>query len=91
MVKFHDQQNNTTYRQEFGDARMARETFGISRSLLYELEASGLIRSVSLRRRGRLRGKRLWDFDSIRAYLTTRQKPDGACSSLMAMEGGENL
>jgi hypothetical protein len=54
---------------EFLDALGVRERFGIKRSLLYELLGDGLIRSVSLRRRGQSRGKRLFSVDSIRQFL----------------------
>ena len=54
---------------EFLDAVGVRERFGIKRSLLYELHRLGLIKGVSLRRRGTARGKRLWSIDSIRQFL----------------------
>ena len=54
---------------EFLDAVGVRARFGIKRSLLYELQNGGQIQSVSLRRRGRSRGKRLFSVGSIRAYL----------------------
>jgi len=54
---------------EFCDSLGAFVRFGLRRSLLYELYAQGLIKGVSLRRRGAARGKRLWSIDSIRSYL----------------------
>jgi hypothetical protein len=54
---------------EFLDARGVQSRFSIRRSLLYELHNSGHIKSVSLRRRGRSRGKRLFSVDSIRQFL----------------------
>ena len=54
---------------EFLDAVGVRGVFSIKRSLLYELDEDGLIESVSLRRRGRTRGKRLFCVASIRAFL----------------------
>jgi hypothetical protein len=54
---------------EFCDNPGAFVRFGLKRSLLYELYAQGLIKGVSLRRRGAARGKRLWSIDSIRSYL----------------------
>jgi len=54
---------------EFCDSPGAFQRFGLRRSLLYELHKLGLIQGVSLRRRGALRGKRLWNCDSIRSYL----------------------
>ena len=62
---------------EFVDSPGAKALFGLGRSYLYRLHADGLIRGVSLRKRGQTKGKRLWNVDSIRRYL-------GA-----AMEGAE--
>jgi hypothetical protein len=42
---------------------------GLRRSQLYELVSDGLIKSVSLRRRGKVRGTRLIVADSLRDYL----------------------
>jgi hypothetical protein len=60
---------------EFLDARGVHARFSIRRSLLYELHNGGHIKSVSLRRRGRLRGKRLFSVDSIRQFL--REQMEG--------------
>ncbi len=54
---------------EFLDARGVNARFSIRRSLLYELHNGGHIKSVSLRRRGKSRGKRLFSVDSIRTFL----------------------
>jgi hypothetical protein len=54
---------------EFLDARGVEARYSIRRSLLYELHYGGHIKSVSLRRRGQSRGKRLFSVDSIRAFL----------------------
>jgi len=54
---------------EFCDVRGLDRLFGIKRSLAYTLLAEGLIKSVSLRRRGHIRGKRLFIVASVRAYL----------------------
>jgi len=64
---------------EFCDSPGAFRRFGLRRSLLYDLHALGLIKGVSLRRRGTTRGKRLWSIDSIRSYLTSQ------------MEGGDEI
>jgi len=61
---------------EFLDARGVQALFSIRRSLLYELLNGGHIKSVSLRRRGQSRGKRLFSVDSIRDFLH-RQMEDG--------------
>jgi hypothetical protein len=57
---------------EFCDSPGAFLRFGLRRSLLYELHHLGLIKGVSLRRRGAARGKRLWSIDSIRSYLASQ-------------------
>jgi len=44
---------------------------GLSRSTLYQLAAIGKIRTISLRREGNLRGKRLIAVESVRHYLRT--------------------
>jgi hypothetical protein len=59
---------------EFLDARGVEARYSIRRSLLYELHHGGHIKSVSLRRRGQSRGKRLFSVDSIRAFLASRME-----------------
>ena len=61
---------------EFCDSPGAFFRFGLKRSMLYELSARGLIKGVSLRKRGATKGKRLWSCDSIRTYLSSQM--DGA-------------
>ncbi len=56
---------------EYADAKGARRIFDLSRSHLYELNSSGKIRSVSIRRPGALRGRRLFDCESIRTFLNS--------------------
>jgi len=60
-----------TFKPEFGDHRACRAIFNISRSSLYELVEEGKIRSVSVCKQGNKRGRRLFDLDSIRAYLNS--------------------
>jgi len=62
---------------EFCDSLGAFLRFGLRRSLLYELHHLGLIKGVSLRRRGTARGKRLWSIESIRAYLAAQMDNGG--------------
>jgi len=59
---------------EFCDSPGAFARFGLRRSLLYELHHLGLIKGVSLRRRGTARGKRLWSIDSIRDYIVSQME-----------------
>ena len=62
---------------EFVDIPGLQSLFGIKRSLAYALLADGLIQGVSLRRRNRVRGKRLFKVDSVRAYLRSQLESDG--------------
>jgi hypothetical protein len=57
---------------EFCDNPGAFSRFGLRRSYLYWLYEQGLIKGVSLRRRGAARGKRLWSIDSIRSYIASQ-------------------
>jgi hypothetical protein len=59
---------------EFLDAKGVEARFSIRRSLLYELLNGGHIKSVSLRRRGQSRGKRLFDVNSIRQFLSAQME-----------------
>ncbi|RYD85073.1 MAG: hypothetical protein EOP84_03645 [Verrucomicrobiaceae bacterium] len=53
----------------WGDAKTVGRMTGISRSVLYRLEAEGKIRSASLRAEGKQRGKKLFCLDSIQRFL----------------------
>ena len=64
----------TTAKPEFADHRGARALFGLSRASLYRLADDGKIRSVSIRNRGALRGRRLFDCDSIRAFIASQME-----------------
>jgi hypothetical protein len=71
-------EKNNTIRREWGDAKIAHGTFGIGKSTLYRLAEEGKIKSSSLRERGKLRGKRLFSFDSIAAYIERMAGGDAA-------------
>lgn len=75
---------------EFVDCKGLEAGWGIKRSLAYELLNDGKIRSVSLRRRGALRGKRLFSVDSVRAFLH-EQMEAGAMSGPPANANGRGL
>jgi len=62
----------TLTRPEWADVRKIKELFGLGKTTLYRLHSEGKIRSVSLRDRGRLRGKRLFSVDGIADYLESR-------------------
>lgn len=59
---------------EFLDAAGLQSRFGIKRSLAYTLLGDGSIRGVSLRRRGQVRGKRLFDVASVRTFLRSQMQ-----------------
>jgi hypothetical protein len=54
---------------EFGDSKVVRKQFSLSRAHLYRLLAEGHIKSSCLRQRGKMRGRRLWYLPSLREYL----------------------
>jgi hypothetical protein len=54
---------------EFCDLDGLRARFGIKRSLAYQLLWDKKIRGVTLRRNGRVRGKRLIEIQSVREFL----------------------
>jgi hypothetical protein len=57
---------------EWGDATQLRANFGIDRGLAYYLAGEGLIKSKNLKRRGKERGKRLWNIESVRRYIASQ-------------------
>ena len=61
--------NNIALQPEFGDAKKVRAIFDISKTHLYRLEEAGLIESVSVRGRGKTKGRRLYNIASIRSFL----------------------
>lgn len=62
---------------EFVDCKGLEQRFGIRRSLAYELIHRNAIRSVSLRKRGSVRGKRLFDVQSVRNFLRSGSESPG--------------
>jgi hypothetical protein len=69
-------QASATQDPEFLDAAGLQSRFGIKRSLAYVLLAEGAIKGVSLRRRGQLRGKRLFAVDSVREFLRSQMESE---------------
>jgi hypothetical protein len=57
---------------EFVDSQSLHAIFGIRRTLAYDLLSTGHIRSVSLRRPGNSRGKRLFLVKSVRDFLNSQ-------------------
>lgn len=62
---------------QFLDVDQVRIYFGIKQSLLYRLLAENKIRAVSIRQRGKTRGRRLFDVASIRSFLNSQVDKDG--------------
>jgi len=62
-----------SHKPEWGDVRDVQRQFGIKETHLYQLMKEGQIKSVLVKGRGRTRGKRLFDFRSIRQMLATLQ------------------
>lgn len=58
--------------QEWCDSPGAKFRYGLGRTYLYQLAAEKLITSVSIRKPGQLRGKRLWNCESIRHFLNSQ-------------------
>jgi hypothetical protein len=59
---------------EWCDSPGAKFRYGLGRTYLYQLAADKLITSVSIRKPGQLRGKRLWNCESIRRFLNSQIK-----------------
>lgn len=57
---------------EWVDHKTARILFGLSRSYLYLLAGENKIRSVSIRKPGAIRGRRLFDCASIRNLINSQ-------------------
>lgn len=60
--------------QEHGDVRDVRRTFGFTETFTYNLWYKGKIKSALIPGRGKKRGKRIFDFASIREYVARCQQ-----------------
>lgn len=60
------------HRPEWIDANAARTIFTLSRATLYRLAEAGKIRTTSLRERGKLKGRRLFSYDSLSRFMESR-------------------
>jgi hypothetical protein len=63
---------------EFAGYKKIRELFDLSRTHLYRLSCEGRVRSVCLRERGKIRGRRLYDVQSVRNYLAANLETEAA-------------
>jgi hypothetical protein len=59
------------HEQEWGGVQDVQKQFGIKETHLYQLMKEGRIKSVLIRGRGKTRGKRLINFASVRAMLSS--------------------
>ncbi len=66
--------NASNFDPEFVDVPGLYAGYGIKRSLAYSLLADGSIKGCSLRRKGQLKGKRLFNVASVRAFLAKQMK-----------------
>lgn len=65
-------ESSTGVDPEFVDLRGLEARFAIRRSSAYTLIAEGAIRSVVLRRRGTIKGRRLIEVASVRDFLASQ-------------------
>jgi hypothetical protein len=61
----------------FLDVQGVRVYFGLKQSHLYNLLKQNKIRAVSIRQRGKVRGRRLFDVVSIRSFLNSQVDKEG--------------
>jgi len=69
LIDTAPQSATVTATPEFADAKTAQRLFGLSRSYLYALASQKAIQSISVRKRGNVRGRRLFVCDTIRAFI----------------------
>jgi hypothetical protein len=58
--------------QEFGTTEDVRKIFGFKKGTLYNLHDMGKVRGKVCRVTGEFKGVRLWNMDSIRAYIESQ-------------------
>lgn len=54
---------------EWIDAKEAKRLFSMGKTTLYGLVADGKIRTSLVKQRGRVKGRRLFSYDSIKAII----------------------
>ena len=70
----NDSDQSNLHQVEWCDTKAATHCFGICKPHLYALHAEGKIRSSCIRRKGALRGRRLWLVESIRAFIESNEE-----------------
>jgi hypothetical protein len=76
---------------EFVDIDGAFHYFGLKQSLTYRLLAEDKIRAVSIRQRGKTRGRRLFDAESIRRFLNSQVDKEGAHGQMKVEKKSRSL
>src|SRR5688572_14404370 len=71
---FAETPQTQTIRKEWITVAEATTYSSLTKPHIYQLMDRGLFRYVSLRERGKVKGKRLISFDSLRAFLESRAK-----------------
>lgn len=71
-------QTPQTVTPEFVDHQGLTRMFGIRRSFAYVLVERGCIKSVSITKPGKQKGKRLFDVASVRSFLNNAMREGGA-------------
>ena len=72
MIPVHSnapQSATATALPEFADHKTVKVLFNLSRSFIYRLASEKKIRSVSIRKPGAIKGRRLFDCASIRRFI----------------------
>lgn len=59
-------------RPEFGNTKQVEKHFGIKRGTLYNLHSDRKVDGKVLRVRGKVKGIRLWNMDSIRRFINSQ-------------------
>lgn len=77
VQEHHPATTDDATKPEWIRPKTAVRIFGIGRSKLYELIASGAIKSVSMRQRGAKHGTRLISYHSLDLYLTSLVEENG--------------
>lgn len=72
-----DTQNKRNFKPEWLSISDAVRVFGIGRSRLYEMMNDGDIKSVSIKKRGAVKGRRLISFDSLAEYFDQQANGKG--------------
>jgi hypothetical protein len=70
----NDLNQSNWHQVEWCDTKAARRLFCLSKPHLYQLLAEGKIRAACIRRKGALRGRRLWLVESIRAFIEANEQ-----------------